>query len=211
VLRRLRDLFGKSNLSEEDSLRSVSIRRASEFHAATHGGNSSEDFLKSLNAVVSFDLLEAPPNARSLELVNKTNQFNLNGLRYTEAEWTKKLLLNDSVCVAVSYEDKFGPLGKISVLQGQQKGRILHLDVWVLSCRAFARRIEHQCLRMLFDRYAVDAIEFSFVRTAKNSPLTEFLNSLSAADGLLTREQFHNCCPPLYHVVKDTRSVEVNG
>jgi FkbH-like protein len=206
MLRRLRDLFGKSSLSEEDSLRASSIRRASEFQP----GGSSEDFLKSLNAVVSFDFPEEP-DARSLELVNKTNQFNLNGIRYTEAEWVKKLMMNDSIFMAVSYEDKFGPLGKIAVLQGQQKGRRLHLDVWVLSCRAFARRIEHQCLRMLFDRYAVDAIEFSFARTAKNGPLLEFLNAVSAGDGLLTREQFQQCCPALYHAVKDTRRVEVNG
>jgi len=206
MLRRLRDLFGKSSLSAEDSLRASSIRRAPDFQT----GSSSEDFLKSLNAIVSFDFPEEP-DARSLELVNKTNQFNLNGIRYTEAEWAKKLLLNDSVFAAVSYEDKFGPLGKIAVLQGQQRGRRLHLHVWVLSCRAFARRIEHQCLRMLFDRYAVDAIEFAFARTAKNGPLLEFLNAVSAAEGLLTREQFQQCCPPLYHAVKDTRRVEVNG
>ena len=209
MLRRLRDLFGKSSLSEEDSLRAASIRRSSEFRASS-AGSSSEDFLKSLNAVVSFDFPEQP-DARSLELVNKTNQFNLNGIRYTEAEWAKKLLHNDAVCVAISYEDKFGPLGKISVLQGQQEGRTLHLDVWVLSCRAFARRIEHQCLRLLFDHYAVDAIEFSFAKTAKNGPFSDFLSSLSAADGLLTREQFQRFCPPLYHSVKEGKRVEVNG
>ena len=210
MLRRLRDLFGKSCLSEEDSLRASSIRRATEFNAASQTGSSPEDFLKSLNAVVSFDFPEEP-DARSMELVNKTNQFNLNGIRYTEAEWAKKLLLNDSLFVAVSYEDKFGPLGKIAVLQGQQRGRKLHLDVWVLSCRAFARRIEHQCLRMLFDRYAVDAIEFSFAKTAKNGPLIEFLSAVSACDGVLSRDQFQQSCPPLYHAVKDTRRVEVNG
>jgi FkbH-like protein len=206
MLRRLRDLFGKSSVSAEDALRASSIRRASDFQT----GGSSEDFLKSLNAVVSFDFPEEP-DGRSLELVNKTNQFNLNGIRYSEAEWAKKLLLNDSIFIAVSYEDKFGPLGKIAVLQGQQKGRWLHLDVWVQSCRAFARRIEHQCLRLLFDRYAVDAIELSFTRTAKNGPVADFLHSFSAADRLLTREQFQQYCPPLYHAVKDTRRVEVNG
>ena len=44
--------------------------------------------------------------------------------------------------MVVSYRDKFGPLGKIAVLQGVKNGDAARIETWVMSCRAFARRIE---------------------------------------------------------------------
>ena len=62
-----------------------------------------------------------------LELVNKTNQFNLNGRRYTEADWRKLLARPGALLVAVSYEDKFGPLGTIAVVAGRARASRLTL------------------------------------------------------------------------------------
>jgi len=109
-----------------------------------------------------------------LELVNKTNQFNLNGRRYTEVEWRKQLEQPCGFAMAVSYEDKFGPLGKIAVLCGRHQDNVVHLDTWVMSCRAFSRRIEDRCLEILFEKFGVDdEILFQFERTSKNQHTSE--------------------------------------
>ena len=50
--------------------------------------------------------------------MNKTNQFNLNGVRYTEAEWKSLSRRPGAFLATVSYEDRFGPLGRIAVLGG---------------------------------------------------------------------------------------------
>ena len=50
--------------------------------------------------------------------MNKTNQFNLNGRRFQEAEWQNWLNAPDTVLVTASYRDKYGPLGKIAVIAG---------------------------------------------------------------------------------------------
>ncbi len=88
---------------------------------------------------------------RVFELVNKTNQFNLNGRRYTEADWHKLLAAPGAVLAAVSYEDKYRTAGDDCGAGGRVDGDCLHVETWVMSCRAFARRIEHQALKMLFD------------------------------------------------------------
>jgi predicted enzyme involved in methoxymalonyl-ACP biosynthesis len=73
--------------------------------------------------------------------MNKTNQFNLNGKRYTEGSWLRYLKQLDTILMVASYKDKFGPLGKIAVLSGRVSASGFVIEAWVMSCRAFAWRI----------------------------------------------------------------------
>jgi FkbH-like protein len=210
LLRRLRDLFGKPRLAEEDSIRRESIRRGAALQEAAGTGASAEAFLEQAGATITFDADITSSDPRTLELVNKTNQFNLNGVRYTEAEWGARLAQPGARLVAASYRDKFGPLGKIAVIEGREIGDTLHVATWVMSCRAFARRIEHQCLKALFERSGAAKMVFDFAATANNGPLREFLASVTGAEPqgrvALTRERFQAACPPLYHRIEETPS-----
>jgi FkbH-like protein len=207
LLQQLRDWCGKAKLSAEDALRLESIRSGAEFQKlAEEGVAASDDFLRGLGAKVSIQFFPPADDTRVLELVNKTNQFNLNGRRRTEADWLQAIQpQNGNVAGVVSYEDKFGPLGKIAVFQGRTVGSTLTMDTWVMSCRSFSRRVEHQCLRVLLDRFEVNEVHFDFTPTAKNGPTREFLESLAGApaEGPLTisREAFARTCPELPHHV----------
>jgi FkbH-like protein len=213
MLRQLRDLCGKQQVSKDDALRLESIRQGAAFRELTSGGVASESFLQQINPVVTFDFAAGEP--RVLELVNKTNQFNLNGRRYTEADWHKLTSQPASLLAAVAYEDKFGPLGTIAVVAGQVEGDHLAIEAWVMSCRAFARRIEHQTLKMLFENTGVNAIDFDFAPTAKNGPLKELFTAMLGEEPTsgvrLTRSQFEAKCPALYHSVHEMRRAEAHG
>ena len=210
LLRRFRDLFGKPRLAEEDAIRLESIRQGAAFQDAAQDGASAEAFLRQAGATVALDFDITSSDPRTLELVNKTNQFNLNGARYTPAEWSARLEQPGAVLLAAGYSDKFGPLGKIAVLEGRQRDGTLHVGTWVMSCRAFARRIEHQCLKALFERTGAEKVVFDFAATPKNGPLREFLQNIIGAppEGRveLTRERFEAACPPLYHSVDEIQS-----
>jgi FkbH-like protein len=176
LLSQLRDTFGKDTLSKEDALRRESLRRAQENKSEPEASNGNLDhFLEQADAELTLNASKEPIDPRALELVNKTNQFNLNGRRYTEADWRSYLEQPDAILLIAAYSDKYGPLGKIAVLAGKKTGRALLLNVWVMSCRAFSRRVEHRCIEELFTRYPIDAIEFDFESTPKNGPLREFL------------------------------------
>jgi FkbH-like protein len=173
----LRDLFGKSIILQEDSLRSDSIRRLHANAEAHETAITSSNFLEHVGAEMSFSFEKSPLDSRAFELVNKTNQFNLNGKRHTEASWRKYFLDPASFVMTVSYKDKFGPLGKIAVIAGRQE-RKLQIDTWVMSCRAFSRRIEYRCLEELFAKFDFDEIELDYVRTERNGPLSQFLKDI---------------------------------
>ena len=211
LLESLRDLFGKRGLSAEDALRAESIRRNAQYREEQMQGTTDPNaFLASLDAEIAFQGNKSAADARVLELLNKTNQFNLNGQRYGDGDWRAYLDDPTTWVLSVEYRDKFGPLGTIAVLTGHQAeiaGGPARVDSWVMSCRAFSRRIEHACLRALFDWLEVPAMAFALLETPKNGPLRSFFADLLGGEpsGLveLTREVFEAACPPLSHRIKE--------
>jgi FkbH-like protein len=178
LLANLTSCFGQAQRSEEDALRLASLRTAS-LRSTSSNGYSPEDLLKSCNGVLTVTRLSVPPDPRALELLNKTNQFNLNGERQTEADWLAYLRVEGAAAWIASYGDKFGPLGKIAVLAGRHAGNRLEVDWWVMSCRAFSRRIEYALLDYLFSREPIEEITLNFRATERNGPLREFLQCLA--------------------------------
>jgi FkbH-like protein len=204
LLERLRDLFGKERVSEEDAVRLRSLRQDSRRKAERGKSADADEFLARAEARLTLRL-ENEDDARAFELINKTNQFNLNGRRIGEKEWLDRLSDPESFLLTARYEDKFGPLGEIAAVLGHRGERAM-VDTWVMSCRAFGRRIEHRCLEQLFALLDAEAIEFAFEPTDRNLPLAEFFARLlgEAPTGPfeLTREQFAERCPALHHAVE---------
>lgn len=212
LLKRLRDFFGKNDISEEDSIRLKSIRGAGALRESWDvSGGSLDDFLQNAEASIRFTFGKQAGDSRAFELINKTNQFNLNGKRLTDAAW--KTYLNDpaTFVMTASYQDKFGPLGKIAVLLGKIQGTTLRVDSWVMSCRAFSRRIEHQSLKQLFEKFGAQEICFDYQATPQNGPLQEFFAGLQGrppdAGFRCSRGDFYEKSPSLFHRVEEV----VNG
>ena len=101
--------------------------------------------------------------------------------------------------MTASYADKFGPLGKIAVVLGESRSRAAAISSWVMSCRAFSRRVEYATLSHLFESMNLDKVLFHFEKTERNTPLQEFFASLGIPDTAseISRSQFEARCPPL--------------
>ncbi len=207
-LKKLRGMFGKPAILEEDVIRVESLRRAKEFQdeAANSGAQPLEDFLENLGAKITFSSIDADGESRAFELINKTNQFNLNGKRLSNGEFQNALQRRGAVSLVVSYQDKFGPLGKIAVLLGSVASSVLKVDTWVMSCRAFSRHIEHKCLDYLFEHYVASAIELDYEPTPRNEPTRQFLLQFSeelASPCTIEREVFNGKKPKLFHSISE--------
>ncbi len=198
LLDSLRNLFGKRSVGKEDALRTSSLRQGQAIRDASADAVTLDLLLQDAKARILFRCDKSAPDPRALELINKTNQFNLNGRRYADADWRDFLGRPDSRLIVAEYEDRFGKLGRIAVLAGTEEGALFRIETWVMSCRAFSRRIEHQCLKLLLERS--DRVEFRFERTDRNGPTRDFLAEIGAAGTLaVTRAEFECRCPVLYH------------
>src|SRR5262249_8373814 len=140
LLTRLRDMFGRTALSEEDTLRLASLRAAADVPGpADQSEGHSEALLEHADGSLILDFTKDANDVRAFELVCKTNQFNLNGRRPTERGWVEYLNDPQTFLLTATYKDRFGALGKIAVVAGRVQDADVRIDTWVMSCRAFSR------------------------------------------------------------------------
>ncbi len=203
LIQDLRRLFGKKRVSAEDSIRHASIRANARFSCAEAPGGSSEVLLATIDPEILLEPRKGVADERALELINKTNQFNLNGERLTAGDWVAFLQSPDVFLITVSYRDRFGPLGNIAAIAGRRTEYNLEVCYWVLSCRAFSRRIEHASLSFLYEKFGIEQIRFKFRPTAKNGPWQQFYRQISGVDPspacMIDQSTFISRCPQLYH------------
>ncbi len=136
---------------------------------ATYG-----DFLDSLQMRASLAPLCDSNFARAHQLIAKTNQFNLNGIRLTEAELKAYQGQPGKLGLVIGLSDRFGDNGDVAVVLGTLQDRELVVDTWVMSCRVFGRTLEHAILSHLAASWTVRA---RAVATDKNSRSMEFFTS----------------------------------
>jgi FkbH-like protein len=109
-----------------------------------------DTWLRSLALTLRFDEITTPDHARylrALELLNKTNQFNTTGQRWTDGEM-RAWLASGGRLLATSATDRFAHHGLIALaLLGD--GEIQQV---VLSCRVFGLGIETALLRRAMER-----------------------------------------------------------
>lgn len=108
------------------------------------------DFLKSLNmvSVVSgFNKFNTP---RVAQLSQRSNQFNLRTIRYTEADITAMAESPDVIDLSFTLEDKFGDNGLIAVIIMKPYDKdTLFIDTWFMSCRVLKRGMENFTLNTM--------------------------------------------------------------
>ena len=80
----------------------------------------------------------------------------------------------------------------------------LQVDTWVMSCRAFSRRIEYHTMESLFEYFSARELVLDYRQTERNKVLGRMLEKLPGtpqADGriVIERDAFREVCPTLPH------------
>lgn len=169
--------FEITSLSEDDTKRTAmyqeNARRAREEAAF----ENYEDYLKALDMKAEIKPFAPVYMARIAQLTNKSNQFNLTTRRYSQAEIEKLAADGNYITLYGKLEDKFGDNGVISVVIGHQTGEVLHIDLWIMSCRVLKRDMEYAMMDRLVEmaqEAGVSEIRGYYYPTAKNRMVKEF-------------------------------------
>ena len=105
-------------------------------------------YLASLDMTITFQPFDSAGRARIVQLINKSNQYNLTTRRYTDPEVAQAENDRDVFTLQVRLADIFGDNGMISVVicRPGEPG-VWEIDTWLMSCRVLGRKVEHMVLR----------------------------------------------------------------
>jgi FkbH-like protein len=172
-------LFDHHAATDEDRKRSAMYRQNAARADLRRDAGSLQSFLDGLELVVDI----APPTAadvpRLAQLTQRTNQFNASLLRLREGE----VLDDGAFHRVVRARDRFGDYGLVGQLRAKPVGDCLQVDLFMLSCRALGRGIEHRMLAAA-GAHAValrlDALAVAFTAGERNTPVRRFLETVFA-------------------------------
>jgi FkbH-like protein len=172
--------FYKVNVTSEDRAKTDLYRSKAQAAAAAEEFSTPEDFLASLRMEAVFSVNDSSLVARSAQLSQKTNQFNLTLKRYTEAQMAA--LLKDPACVviAASLKDRFTDHGWIglAIFTRRTGDAPWDIDSFMMSCRVIGRRFEDvflsSCVRYLRG-ICPGPVRGHFVPGPRNSLASTFL------------------------------------
>ncbi len=133
----------------EESARRTEMVRAQAVRESSRSSSSREDFLASLDLKIRLfcvGVTEDPKFARAFELLNKTNQFNTTGRRWTREEIVSAC--RDGLQImAFEADDKYSVYGLVGVvlISGET------IEQFVMSCRTAGLGAERAVLSTLCD------------------------------------------------------------
>jgi FkbH-like protein len=87
---------------------------------------------------------------RTVQLINKTNQFNLTTRRYTDEDVQALMENPQAFGLQLRLLDRFGDNGIIAIVIGRmQTNADLLIDTWLMSCRVLGRQVEPTTLNLI--------------------------------------------------------------
>ncbi len=109
-----------------------------------------EAYLASLDMTITFQPFDVTGRARIVQLINKSNQYNLTTRRYTDPEVAEAEDDPEVFTLQVRLADIFGDNGMISVVICRPGAPgVWDIDTWLMSCRVLGRKVEHMVLRQI--------------------------------------------------------------
>jgi FkbH-like protein len=139
-------------------------------------------YLASLDMTITFQPFDATGRARIVQLINKSNQYNLTTRRYTDPEVATAEDDPEVFTLQVRLVDVFGDNGMISVVICRPgKADSWEIDTWLMSCRVLGRRVEHMVLREVLDHAraaGIHKLSGTYLPTDRNKLVVDHYENL---------------------------------
>lgn len=168
----LEDFFSKDVITGEDRQRTDLYKaRLKSMPPSEETGANLISFLTNLNMKLIVHERSEKDFERAVQLINKTNQFNLNGKRYDASEVAAILNAGGRLFTA-TLSDNNGSHGEIIAFLMTAEGQVVS---WVMSCRVFQRQVEYGFLSQIL-KLGVAPRAFAYAQTDRNEPVQKFFD-----------------------------------
>ena len=171
------DCFEKLSLTEEDKDRTKMYWAESQRKDLKHQAPSLEDFYRHLQMAVCIKEMDSFSKPRVVQLLARTNQFNMTTKRYTDKEIESMGKDSCYLILTLGLQDRFGDSGMVGLMIVKKENPAWRIDSLLLSCRVLGRHLEKDFLSYLIKRAKEEKIEevrAQFVPTKKNEMARDF-------------------------------------
>jgi FkbH-like protein len=207
--------FEVISLSNEDFQRTEMYRANAQRKQIASDVGDLNDFLRSLEMRAWVGPVGDLEMDRTVQLIGKSNQFNLTTRRYSEGDIQAMLADSAWETRVIKLADKFGDNGLISVLLSRAEGDTLLIDTWLMSCRVLKRGVEQMALNHLAElalSRGLKSLTGEYIPTAKNVLVLNhyadlgFTQVSADADGrAVWRLDLNDAWTPFVHHINEER------
>ena len=144
------EVFGLSEITLEDRLRTSNYKTENLRQSLKLSSKNDDDYLRNLRMKYEFKKYPYNSQARILQLMDRTNQFNLTQLKMSDREITEAQKSGNFEFITLYLEDKYSALGEIALIVLEKSIDQLIIKNINISCRAFGRGVEKLVLSHIF-------------------------------------------------------------
>lgn len=181
--------FSVASLSDEDRYKTEMLAHEKQRKALKASIMNKREWLASMEMKLTIETVNDNNITRIIQLLNKTNQFNLRTRRLTSSELEHWLCEGHQI-FAFRVEDRFGDMGLTGIVGLGISETQIELTDFILSCRVMGRNIEHVMLKTAVE-YAsskgFDQLILQYEPTPKNQPVFDFMKS----EGFMSENSYH--------------------
>lgn len=193
--------FESMNVTKADEQRVEQYRQEAMRRQEQSSFTSMDDYLESLKMTADAKLINDEDFPRVIQLLGKTNQFNLTTRRHSPQIVEQMLANTDNLGITLRVTDRFGDHGLVAVLLAvltdHLLGKALEIDTWLMSCRVIGRTVEEFCYNTMLEaarQRRANVIIGKYIPTAKNALVQDLYDRLgftkiqTSDDGTVTYE-----------------------
>jgi FkbH-like protein len=175
------NLFETTSHSEADAARTEQYQKEAARIVLQESFTNEDEYLSSLemvSEVMPFDSFTAP---RVAQLSQRSNQFNLRTVRYTEDDINRIMTSDGYLTRTFTLHDKFGDSGLVCAVILAKREGILFIDTWFMSCRVLKRGMEAFTLNTIAElarENGFKVVAGEYLPTAKNGMVRDHYKRL---------------------------------
>jgi FkbH-like protein len=177
--------FEATAITDEDRVRSEQYQSNRAREQLKASVTDLDSYLRSLEMQLIWRPFDQLGLQRTVQLINKTNQFNLTTRRYSEEDVLA--LIDDAEAFGLQLRliDRFGDNGIIGIVIGRMDGQEdLSIDTWLMSCRVLGRQVEPTMLNLVAEaakRLGARRLIGEYLPTKKNGMVQDHYPKLGFA------------------------------
>jgi FkbH-like protein len=174
-------------ITDEDRTRSGQYQNNRARDALKASATDLDSYLRGLEMRLLWRRFDRVGLARTVQLINKTNQFNLTTRRYSEADIVAVMQDQRAFGAQLRLIDRFGDNGIIAIVIGRLRDDAeLVIDTWLMSCRVLGRQVEPTTLNLvaaLAKELGARRLVGDYIPTSKNGMVRDHYAKLGFVPG----------------------------